>query len=162
MNLLSYKGYNAAVEFDADDLILVGRVAGINDVVGFHGRDADAIVAAFHEAVDHYLEACASIGKAPEKAYSGKLMIRTEPGIHAQAALAATLEGGQPQPVRRAGAEGSRGGNGAPQGAGDCLTVIIVCLRPERLDRPARIWAPGNPAAASGPGPPLPRRRARR
>ena len=93
MNLLSYKGYNAAVEFDADDLLLVGRIAGINYVVGFHGANAEEIVAAFHEAVDDYLETCAAIGKAPEKAYSGKLMIRTDSAIHAQAALAATLEG---------------------------------------------------------------------
>jgi predicted HicB family RNase H-like nuclease len=93
MNLLRYKGYTAAVEFDADDRLLVGRIAGINDVVGFHGANADEIVAAFHEAVDDYLGACAAIGKAPEKAYSGKLMIRTEPAVHARAALAATLEG---------------------------------------------------------------------
>jgi predicted HicB family RNase H-like nuclease len=93
MNLLSYKGYRAAVEFDADDLLLVGRIAGINDVVGFHGANAEEIVAAFHEAVDDYLETCARIGKAPEKGYSGKLMIRTDPAIHAQAALAATIEG---------------------------------------------------------------------
>jgi predicted HicB family RNase H-like nuclease len=93
MNLLRYKGYTASVEFDADDLLLVGRIAGINDVVGFHGGDAGAIVAAFHEAVDDYLETCAAIGKAPEKAYSGKLMIRTDPAVHAQAALAASVEG---------------------------------------------------------------------
>jgi predicted HicB family RNase H-like nuclease len=93
MNLLSYKGYNAAVEFDADDLLLVGRIAGINDVVGFHGRDAEDVVAAFHEAVDDYLETCADLGKVPEKAYSGKLLVRTDPSIHAQAALAATIEG---------------------------------------------------------------------
>lgn len=93
MNLISYKGYNAAVEFDADDLLLVGRVAGINDVVGFHGRDAEEIVAAFQEGVDDYLESCARIGKPPEKGYSGKLMIRTDPSVHAQAALAAMIEG---------------------------------------------------------------------
>ena len=93
MNLLSHKGYNAAVEFDADDMLLVGRIAGINDVVGFHGRDAAEIVAAFHEAVDDYLETCAAIGKPPEKPYSGKLMIRTAPAVHAQAALAAAIEG---------------------------------------------------------------------
>ena len=93
MNLLSYKGYSAAVEFDADDLLLDGRIAGINDVVGFHGGNAEEIVAAFHEAVDDYLETCAGIGKAPEKAYSGKFLIRTDPAVHAQAALAATIEG---------------------------------------------------------------------
>jgi predicted HicB family RNase H-like nuclease len=93
MNLLSYRGYTAAVEFDADDLLLVGRIAGINDVVGFHGSNAEEVMAAFHEAVDDYLETCAEIGKAPERAYSGKLMIRTDSSIHAQAALAASLEG---------------------------------------------------------------------
>jgi predicted HicB family RNase H-like nuclease len=93
MNLLSYKGYRAAVEFDADDLLLVGRVAGINDVVCFHGGNAEEIVAAFREAVDDYLETCAEIGKTPEKGYSGKMMIRTDPSVHAQAALAATIEG---------------------------------------------------------------------
>lgn len=93
MNLLSYKGYNAAVEFDADDLLLAGRIAGINDVVGFHGANAEEIVAAFHEAVDDYLETCAALGKTPEKAYSGKLLVRTDPSVHAQAALAAAIEG---------------------------------------------------------------------
>lgn len=43
--------------------------------------------------VDDHLEICVAVGKTPEKAYSGKLMIRTEPAIHARAALAATLEG---------------------------------------------------------------------
>jgi predicted HicB family RNase H-like nuclease len=93
MNMLSYKGYTAAVEFDADDFLLVGRIAGINDVVGFHGSNAEEIMAAFHEAVDDYLETCASVGKKPEKAYSGKLLVRTDPSVHAQAALAATIEG---------------------------------------------------------------------
>ncbi|HYE28588.1 MAG TPA: type II toxin-antitoxin system HicB family antitoxin [Allosphingosinicella sp.] len=93
MNLVSYKGYNAVIEFDADDLLLVGRIAGINDVVGFHGSNPQEVVTAFHEAVDDYLETCAEIGKTPEKSYSGKLMIRTDPSIHAQAALAATIEG---------------------------------------------------------------------
>lgn len=93
MNLLTHKGYIATVEFDADDLLLVGRLAGINDVVGFHGRNGEEVVAAFHEAVDDYLETCDTVGKKPEKAYSGKLMIRTDPSVHAQAALAATLEG---------------------------------------------------------------------
>jgi predicted HicB family RNase H-like nuclease len=69
VNLLTYKGYNAAVDFDADDLILVGRVTGINDVVGFHGRDAEEIVAAFHEAVDDELEAWAS---RTRERYSGQ------------------------------------------------------------------------------------------
>jgi len=38
MSLPTYKGHTATVESDPDDQLLVGRIAGINDVVGFHGR----------------------------------------------------------------------------------------------------------------------------
>lgn len=90
---LRYKGYRAAVAFDADDAILTGRIAGINDVVGFHAEDARGLVAAFHEAVDDYVETCAKIGKPAEKTYSGRVMVRISPEVHARSALAAQLSG---------------------------------------------------------------------
>ena len=93
MSTLTYKGLSASVEFEADDLILVGRIAGINDVIGFHAATPDALVVAFHEAVDDYLEACARVGKEPEKSYSGKLMLRVDPLLHRRLALAAELSG---------------------------------------------------------------------
>ena len=93
MNVLKYKGYWASVEFDEDDMILVGRIAGINDVIGFHADTVEDLVAAFHEAVEDYLETCAKIGKAPEKSYSGKLMLRVDPALHARLARAAELAG---------------------------------------------------------------------
>jgi predicted HicB family RNase H-like nuclease len=93
MKALSYKGFSAAVEFDADDMIFVGRVAGLNDVVGFHANTVDGLVQAFEEAVDDYLETCAMIGKPPEKAHSGKVMLRVSPELHARLARAAELAG---------------------------------------------------------------------
>ena len=64
---LSYKGYKARVEFDADDRIFFGRVAGIEDGVGFHADTVDDLIAAFHEAVDDYLQTCVASDKQPEK-----------------------------------------------------------------------------------------------
>ena len=93
MTVMMYKGYAATVEFDPDDLILVGKLAGIEDTISFHADDAKEFVAAFHEAVDDYLDACAKIGKQPQKPYSGKVMFRIDPTVHALAALAAQLEG---------------------------------------------------------------------
>lgn len=92
-NILSYKGYGARIEFDADDAIFFGRVAGINDVVGFHAETVSELVAAFHEAVDDYLTSCASISKTPDRACSGKLMLRVDPKIHAASLRAAELAG---------------------------------------------------------------------
>ena len=48
---------------------------------------------AFHEAVEDYIATCAKIGKAPQKAYSGKVMLRIPPDVHARAATAAQSRG---------------------------------------------------------------------
>jgi predicted HicB family RNase H-like nuclease len=49
--------------------------------------------AAFMESVDDYIETCRKVGKEPNKPYSGKLMFRVKPELHASAARAAVLEG---------------------------------------------------------------------
>jgi predicted HicB family RNase H-like nuclease len=93
MSTLTYRGYTAIVEFDSEDMILTGRIAGINDIIGFHAETPAELLAAFHEAVDDYLETCAKLGKQPEKTYSGKVMFRVPPELHARVALAAKLAG---------------------------------------------------------------------
>lgn len=93
MNTLTYKGYSARVQFDNQDEIFVGRIAGIRDGVGFHADNVAELKAAFHEAVEDYLETCAKIGKEPHKAFSGQVMVRLNPDVHRRAAQAAELEG---------------------------------------------------------------------
>jgi predicted HicB family RNase H-like nuclease len=93
MKLMEYNGYRASVEFDAEDEIFFGHVLGINDIVGFHADTVSDLKSAFREAVDDYLDACKQIGKAPEKAFSGNLMLRVDPAVHSQAAIAAESAG---------------------------------------------------------------------
>ena len=90
---MSYKGYSARVEYDDEDGIFVGRIAGIRDGVGFHADSVAELREAFHEAVEDYLETCASIGKEPQKAFSGQMMFRVNPELHRRAAVAAELAG---------------------------------------------------------------------
>jgi predicted HicB family RNase H-like nuclease len=92
-NVMTYNGYAARVEFDAEDGLFVGHLDGINDVIGFHSDTVSALVQAFRNAVDDYTATCERAGKAPEKPYSGNLMIRVKPEVHARAALAAQLNG---------------------------------------------------------------------
>lgn len=93
MNSLQYKGYAARIEFDAEDEIFVGHIAGIADIIGFHADTVIDLKAAFHEAVDDYLETCIRLGRPPNKPYSGKVMFRIDPEVHARAARAAELSG---------------------------------------------------------------------
>jgi predicted HicB family RNase H-like nuclease len=92
-NAMIYKDYAARVEFDAEDRIFFGRIAGIRDIVTFHGETVDELEASFKEAVDHYLDTCAKLGDEPNKPYSGKLTLRIHPSIHAAVATAAETSG---------------------------------------------------------------------
>lgn len=91
MSVLESRGYLARVELDRNDDCFVGRLAGINEIVGFHGPSIAGIKAAFHEAVDDYIETCRKSGKQPERACPGKVMFRISSEVHARAALAAQL-----------------------------------------------------------------------
>ena len=42
-NTMTYKGYSARIEYDDEDGIFTGRLAGIRDGVGFHADTVDAL-----------------------------------------------------------------------------------------------------------------------
>lgn len=92
-NVMTYNGYSARIEYDDEDGILFGQIAGIRDGVGFHADSVDELREAFHEAVDDYLATCAAIGKDPHKPFSGKVMFRVDPEVHRKAVVAAELAG---------------------------------------------------------------------
>ncbi len=90
---MTHKGYAARIEYSDEDGCFVGRVAGIRDIIGFHGSSVDELRAAFREAVDFYLESCAERGETPDKPFSGRFNVRVPPPLHRAAALAAAREG---------------------------------------------------------------------
>lgn len=92
-NAMTYKGYTASMVFDTEDKLIVGRVLGIDDIIGFHGLSVPEFEANFHAAIDDYLAAAAALGSAPEKPASGKLMLRIAPEVHAAALKAAARSG---------------------------------------------------------------------
>ena len=92
-NAMTYKGYAARIEFDAQDRIFFARLAGIRDIITFHGETVDELEAAFKEAVDDYLTTCAKLGDEPNKPYSGKLTLRISPNVHAAIARTAETSG---------------------------------------------------------------------
>jgi len=93
MNAMKYKEYSARIEFDANDRIFVGHLAGIRDIIGFHGSSVEELETAFHEAVDDYIAACALLGQQPHKPASGKVLLRVPPEVHSAAIMAAESEG---------------------------------------------------------------------
>jgi predicted HicB family RNase H-like nuclease len=90
---LTYKGYTARVEFDAEDRIFFGRLAGIADVVTFHSESAAELVQAFEGAVDGYLAMSEQLGRAPQTPPTRRITVHVPPDIHARATALAQVEG---------------------------------------------------------------------
>ena len=89
----TYRGYTAAVDFDASADAFHGRALGINDVIDFYGRTVDELREAFRASVDDYLAMCAADGVAPEKAWKGKFTLRPSDEERRRWEVARTVEG---------------------------------------------------------------------
>jgi predicted HicB family RNase H-like nuclease len=92
-NVMTYRGYTARVEFDPRDNIFVGRVIGIPETITFHGETVTKLTKDFHAAVNHYIADCKATGRKPHKSYSGRLLLRLPPEVHAHAAMMAEAQG---------------------------------------------------------------------
>lgn len=90
---MRYKGYEALVSFDENDRVLHGRVLNTRDVISFEAESAENIEQAFCEAIDDYLEQCAESDRAPDKPFSGKLILRIDPALHRDVYVEAARNG---------------------------------------------------------------------
>ncbi len=90
---MTYKGYEAIVEFDDEAGIFTGEVINTRDVITFQGACVEDLKRAFEDSVEDYLAFCASRNEEPEKPFSGNFVIRMSPALHRKLALQAKREG---------------------------------------------------------------------
>jgi predicted HicB family RNase H-like nuclease len=93
MSTMTCKGYAARIEYSDEDGCFIGHIAGVKDIIGFHAESVKELRAAFEEAVNDYLATCEKSGRAPQRPYSGNLMLRVPPEVHARAAMMAEAHG---------------------------------------------------------------------
>lgn len=93
MKTMTYQGYSARIEYSDEDGCFVGHIAGISDIIGFHGESVEALRSAFREAVEDYLETCKRLNRVPQNDYSGELKLQIPPEVHAAVAFAAKARG---------------------------------------------------------------------
>lgn len=86
---LTYNGYEAKLEYDAEDDSFFGIVTNIQDTIHFQGRSIKELRDEFKNSVDVYLKHCKKIGKDPNKPYSGKFVLRVPPELHRRLAESA-------------------------------------------------------------------------
>ncbi len=93
MTTMTYKSYEASVEFDEGAGIFHGEVINLRDVVTFQGRSVNELKRAFAKSVDDYLAFCKARGEEAEKPFSGQFVVRAEPSLHKAIVSAAKRAG---------------------------------------------------------------------
>ena len=79
---LHYKGYFGTVEYSAPDKVFYGKLDGIGALVSYEGTDVESLENDFREAIDDYLDLCATQGFEPEKPYKGAFNVRVPSELH--------------------------------------------------------------------------------
>lgn len=93
MSTMSYRGYEAKVEYDDEAGLFHGEVVNLRDVITFQGRSVDELKQALADSVEDYLAFCAARGEDPEKPLSGQFIVRVDPVVHRAIATAARRAG---------------------------------------------------------------------
>jgi predicted HicB family RNase H-like nuclease len=72
MKTMTFKTYEAALEYDEEAEIFHGEVISLRDVITFQGKSVAESKKAFAGSVEDYLAFCKARGEDPEKPFSGQ------------------------------------------------------------------------------------------
>ena len=87
--MMEYKGYYAAIRYDAEGEVLHGKVVGIRDVIYFKSESVDDLEKEFRFSIDDYLDWRQESGDPPNKPFTGNFVAHISPEIHRAAVFAA-------------------------------------------------------------------------
>lgn len=93
MNMMTFDGYNARIEYDADLDMFRGEILGLNGGADFYGKNPKELRAEFKKSLQVFLEVCSEKGIEPRRNYSGKFNLRIPPELHEKLAIVAQAEG---------------------------------------------------------------------
>lgn len=90
--MLQHRGYYGSIEASPEDNCLFGKLQFIRALVSYEGETLAELNQAFREAVDDYIETCASLGQTPEIPCKGSFNVRVGHDLHLAASVAATKQ----------------------------------------------------------------------
>lgn len=90
--MLQHRGYYGSIEASPEDNCLFGKLQFIRALVSYEGETLAELNQAFREAVDDYIEICASLGQTPEIPCKGSFNVRVGHDLHLAASVAATKQ----------------------------------------------------------------------
>lgn len=93
MNLMTVDGHVAKIEYDPDRDMFRGEILGLNGGADFWGRNPEELREEFRLSLSVFLDTCRRKGIEPYRKYSGRLLLRIPPELHARALATAEAAG---------------------------------------------------------------------
>ena len=93
MNIMEIDGYKAIINYDQEIEMFRGEFIDLNGGADFYAKDIDSLRREGGISLKVFLQSCAERGIEPRKIYSGKLMLRIPPSVHAKASATAAAAG---------------------------------------------------------------------
>ncbi len=93
MNVMTFDGYNAKIEYDAELDMFRGEILGLNGGADFYGKNPVELRDEFKTSLRTFLEVCQEKGIEPKRNYSGKFNLRIPAELHEKLAIFAEAEG---------------------------------------------------------------------
>ena len=93
MNMMTFEGYNAKIEYDAELDMFRGEILGLNGGADFYGKNPVELRDEFKTSLHTFLEVCQEKGIKPKRHYSGKFNLRIPADLHEKLAIIADSEG---------------------------------------------------------------------
>ena len=90
--MLQHRGYYGSIEASPEDNCLFGKLQFLRALVSYEGETVAELTQAFRDAVDDYLDTCASLGQTPEIPCKGSFNVRVGHDLHLAASVAATRQ----------------------------------------------------------------------
>ena len=90
--MLRHRGYFGSIEASPEDNCLFGKLQFIRALVSYEGETVAELTQAFRDAVDDYLETCASLNRTPELPCKGSFNVRIGHDLHLAASVFAARQ----------------------------------------------------------------------
>lgn len=93
INTMKINGHQAVIVFDPEIDLFRGEFVGLNGGADFYASDVAGLHREGAISLAVFLKTCDEKAIEPFKKFSGKFVLRVDPGVHAAAALAAAAHG---------------------------------------------------------------------
>lgn len=93
INVMEINGYKAVIAFDPEIDMFRGEFVGLNGGADFYAADVRGLHAEAEKSLQVFLDVCKEQGIEPRKDFSGKVLLRLPPEVHAASTIAAQAAG---------------------------------------------------------------------